>query len=229
MKKILRGLLLLIIIILVFFIGTKSIDRKYDFKPEIKIPKINENTKIVDKLKKEYNNNDIVGVIEIPGLFKEVILQTSNNDYYLNHDIYRNENIYGATFLDYRNDILNDKKLLIYGHSDMEITLSFNKLSNYNSQEFYEKNKYIYLYTNDKKYKYEIFSSYIENKDFDYVNLNSFNGLSYKEHLEKLKNKSFVKKDIKLEEESRVLILQTCSFDEGIVSNRYQIVIAKEV
>ena len=39
MKKILRGLLLLIIIILVFFIGTKSIDRKYDFKPEIKIPK----------------------------------------------------------------------------------------------------------------------------------------------------------------------------------------------
>ena len=113
MKKILRGLLLLIIIILVFFIGTKSIDRKYDFKPEIKIPKINENTKIVDKLKKEYNNNDIVGVIEIPNLFKEIVLQTSDNDYYLNHNIKKEEDKYGGTFLDYRNDILNDKKLLV--------------------------------------------------------------------------------------------------------------------
>ena len=212
MKKILRGLLLLIIIILVFFIGTKSIDRKYDFKPEIKIPKINENTKIVDKLKKEYNNNDIVGVIEIPNLFKEVLLQASDNDYYLNHNIKKEEDKYGGTFLDYRNDILNDKKLLIYGHSDMEITLSFNKLSNYNNQEFYEKNKYIYLYTNDKKYKYEIFSSYIEN----------FNG-SYIEHLNKLKNKSKIKSNIVLEDESHILILQTCS--NGDPNHKYQLVI----
>lgn len=223
MKKILRGLLLLIIIILVFFIGTKSIDRKYDFKPEIKIPKINENTKIVDKLKKEYNNNDIVGVIEIPNLFKEIVLQTSDNDYYLNHNIKKEEDKYGGTFLDYRNDILNDKKLLIYGHSDMEITLSFNKLSNYNNQEFYEKNKYIYLYTNDKKYKYEIFSSYIENKDFDYVNLKSYNGLTYKEHLNKLKNKSKIKSNIVLEDESHILILQTCS--NGDPNHKYQLVI----
>lgn len=222
MKKILRVFLLLILIITVFFVGTKQIDRSYDFKPEIQVPVIKEDTKIVDKLKKEYNNNDIVGVLEIPGLFKEVILQTSNNDYYLNHDIYRNENIYGATFLDYRNNLLNDKKILIYGHSDMYIILSFNKLTNYNNQEFYENNKYIYLYTNDKKYKYEIFSSYIETNDFDYVNLKEFNGLTYKEHLIKLKNKSNIKSNLTLEEDSRVLILQTCS--NGNPNHKYQLV-----
>ncbi len=222
MKKILRVFLLLILIITVFFVGTKQIDRSYDFKPEIQVPVIKKDTKIVDKLKKEYNNNDIVGVLEIPGLFKEVILQTSNNDYYLNHDIYRNENIYGATFLDYRNNLLNDKKILIYGHSDMYIILSFNKLTNYNNQEFYENNKYIYLYTNDKKYKYEIFSSYIETNDFDYVNLKEFNGLTYKEHLIKLKNKSNIKSNLTLEEDSRVLILQTCS--NGNPNHKYQLV-----
>ena len=223
MKKILRGFLLLIIIILVFFIGTKSIDRKYDFKPEIKIPKINENTKIVDKLKKEYNNNDIVGVIEIPNLFKEVLVQTTDNNYYLNHTITKEESIYGATFMDFRNDMNSDKKLLIYGHSDSNIILSFNKLSNYNNQEFYENNKYIYLYTNDEKYKYEIFSSYIETKDFDYVNLKSYNGLTYKEHINKLKNKSNIKSNIVLEDNSKIIILQTCS--NGDPNQKYQLVI----
>lgn len=222
MKKILRVLLLLILIISVFFIGVKSVDRKYDYKPEIKIPEIKEDTKIVDKLKKEYNNDDIVGVIEIPNLFKEVLVQTTNNDYYLNHTISKEDSIYGATFLDYRNDLFNDKKLLIYGHSDMEITLSFNKLSNYNNQEFYENNKYIYLYTNDKKYKYEVFSSYVETQDFDYVNLKSFNGLTYKEHLNKLKNKSNIHSDIELEEDSHVIILQTCS--NGDPNHKYQLV-----
>ena len=222
MKKVLRVLLLLILIISVFFIGIKSVDRKYDYKPEINIPEVKEDTKIVDRLKKEYNNDDIVGVIEIPNLFKEILLQTSDNDYYLNHNIKKEEDIYGATFLDYRNDLLNDKKLLVYGHSDMEITLSFNKLSNYNNQEFYENNKYIYLYTNDKKYKYEIFSSYIETQDFDYVNLKSFNGLTYKEHLNKLKNKSNIHSDIELEEESHVIILQTCS--NGDPNHKYQLV-----
>lgn len=222
MKKILRVLLLLILIISVFFIGIKSVDRKYDYKPEINIPEVKEDTKIVDELRKEYNNDDIVGVIEIPNLFKEILLQTSDNDYYLNHNIKKEEDIYGATFLDFRNDLLNDKKLLVYGHSDMEITLSFNKLSNYNNQEFYENNKYIYLYTNDKKYKYEIFSSYIETQDFDYVNLKSFNGLTYKEHLNKLKNKSNIHSDIELEEESHVIILQTCS--NGDPNHKYQLV-----
>lgn len=222
MKKVLRVLLLLILIISVFFIGIKSVDRKYDYKPEINIPEVKEDTKIVDELRKEYNNDDIVGVIEIPNLFKEILLQTSDNDYYLNHNIKKEEDIYGATFLDFRNDLLNDKKLLVYGHSDMEITLSFNKLSNYNNQEFYENNKYIYLYTNDKKYKYEIFSSYIETQDFDYVNLKSFNGLTYKEHLNKLKNKSNIHSDIELEEESHVIILQTCS--NGDPNHKYQLV-----
>ena len=75
-----------------------------------------------------------------------------------------------------------------------------------------------------------MFSSYIETNDFDYVNLESFGGLTYKEHLEKLKKKSYVSKDIELKEDSKVLILQTCSFDESIQADpKYQIVIAKEI
>ena len=82
----------------------------------------------------------------------------------------------------------------------------------------------------NSKRKYEVFSSYIETDDFDYVNLKSFNGLTYEEHLNKLKNKSYIKSDIKLDENSKVLILQTCSFNNDInAKDKYQLVIGKEI
>ena len=232
MKKKIRIILIILPVLLLFglcFYNTtielkesttlKVVDREEEFNYE----------EYINSLKIKYNNTDVIGIIRIPNVLEEVLVQTNNNDYYLHYDVYKNENINGASFLDYRTNIRESKKLLIYGHSNIEGTLPFVKITGYNNKDFMDKNPYIYIIDNNGSRKYEVFSSYIENKDFDYVNLNSFGGLSYKEHLEKLKNKSFVKKNIKLEEESRVLILQTCSFDEGIVSNRYQIVIAKEV
>ena len=185
---------------------------------------------LINYLKNTYNNQDVIAVIKIPNVLEEVVLQTSDNDYYLDHDTYKNYNIIGASFLDYRNNIREDKKLLIYGHSDPNGTLPFVKLTSYNKEEFLKENPYIYLIDKDGERKYEVFSSYIETSDFDYVNLNSFNGLTYKEHLEKLKKKSFVKTNVELSEDSRVLILQTCSFDERVsAKTKYQIVVAKEI
>ena len=126
--------------------------------------------------------------------------------------------------------IRESKKLLIYGHSDPYGILPFVKLTNYNDKKFMEDNPYIYIIDKDGIREYEVFSSYIETKDFDYVNLESFSGLTYKEHLDKLRKKSFVKHDIELNDDSKVLILQTCSFDERVsAKTKFQIVVAKEV
>ena len=76
--------------------------------------------------------------------------------------------------------------------------------------------------------KYKIYSSYIETSDYDYVNLNSFNGLSWEEHINKLKNKSLYETGIELEENDNIIILQTCSMnEEGF--QKYHLVIGKEV
>ena len=234
MKK--KSIIVLITLIIVFSVFTTI---NYQTKKEpIKKEKIEvvekENKidygKIINDLKNKYNNNDVVALVEIPNVLEETIVQTSNNDYYLHYDLYKNENIIGASFLDYRNDLNTSNKLLIYSHSDPEGTLPFVKLTNYNNEEFFNNNKYIYLTDSNKKRKYEVFSSYIETDDFDYVNLESFNGLSYGEHLNKLKNKSYVKSDIELDDNSKVLILQTCSFNKDInAKDKYQLVIAKEI
>ena len=206
---------------------TKKIIRVTE-EPQIEV-KVNYKNEI-NELKAKYNNMDVIAYVEIPGVLKEAVAQTNDNDYYLHYDLERNENIIGATFLDYRNNIDNDKKLLIYSHSDPEGTLPFVILNNYNEKKFFDDNKYIYLVDSNKKRKYEVFSSYIETSDFDYVNLEDFNGLSYLEHLEKLKSKSLVSNDVELDDNSKVLILQTCSFREEVNSNtKYQLVIAKEI
>ena len=198
-------------------------------KPVV-VDKSKENSAIsITKLQKEYNNPDIVAYVEIPNVLGEPIVQTNDNDYYLHNDIYKKENIIGANFLDYRNNLETDKKLLIYSHSDPEGTLPFVKLTNYNNEEFFNNNKYIYLIDSKRIRKYEVFASYIETEDFDYVNLKSFSGLTYGEHLNKLKNKSYVKSDIELDDNSKVLILQTCSFEDIDTNTKYQLVMGKEV
>ena len=230
----------LYIIIIVLLLGTGlftyNINKPQEIKKiNISKPKIVETKKDntveeINNLKKQYQNDDVIAYIEIPNILKEPIVQTTNNSYYLHHDIYKQDNIIGATFLDYRNNIDNSKKILIYSHSDPEGTLPFVKLSNYNNQDFFENNRIIYLIDSKEKRTYEVFSSYIETADFDYVNLESYNGLTYQEHLEKLKSKSLVICDSELTEDTEIIILQTCSFNSDIASStKYQLLIAKRI
>lgn len=221
------------IILLLYLSAVVEVNPRYLKDPEEKtviVDKLEKNNTIsINKLRKEYNNQDIVAYVEIPNVLGEPIVQTNDNDYYLHNDIYKKQNIIGANFLDYRNNLDSDKKLLIYGHSDPEGTLPFVKLTNYNNEEFFRENRYIYLIDSNRKRKYEVFASYIETEDFDYVNLKSFGGLSYGEHLNKLKNKSYVPSDVVLDDNSNVLILQTCSFADIDTNTKYQLVMGKEI
>ena len=235
MKKKISSILLILIPfllgVLLYYNSPKTIEAEAkQIQIEEKVQEEPNYEEIINNLKSTYNNQDIIGIVQIPNILEEIVLQTNNNDYYLKHDIYHNYNINGAAFLDYRNNLRDSKKLLIYGHSDPYGELPFVKITNFNNEKFLKDNPYIYLIDKDGKRQYEVFSSYIETKDFDYVNLESFGGLTYKEHLEKLKKKSFVNKKIELDDNSKVLILQTCSFDERVNSKtKFQIVIAKEM
>lgn len=172
----------------------------------------------------KYNNPDIVGYIYIPNVLSSPILKSTTNEYYLSHDNYGNYDKKGSITMDYRVNI-GDKKILLYGHSGKEQDLPFLILNKYTDESFFKKNNIIYIYdSNNTKYTYKIFSSYIEAEDFDYVNIKSFNGLNWKEHLNKLKNKSLFNVNTELTDDSKIIILQTCSMvNKG--NKKYQLVI----
>ena len=63
----------------------------------------------IENLRKKYNNNDIVGQIEVLNTdFKEPLLQSKDNNYYLRRSPYKNYDVNGSIFLDYRTKV-NDR------------------------------------------------------------------------------------------------------------------------
>ena len=192
------------------------------------IPKEKED--LVEALRKQYNNNDIIGTIEIPGTeIYENILQTTNDEYYLNHDNYGNYDIYGSVFLDYRCS-KDSKKLLIFGHNDFKDATPFSNLENYYDKNYYENNKYIDIMIDNEKMRYKIFSVYIEPKDFTYMNL-KISDEKYKNDLMKYKNKSMYETNVEVSEDDKILILQTCSNhkDYKKYKDKYLLIIAKKI
>ena len=211
-----------ILVILLLLVGVylyKS-NRKKDYYLNIDIESNNNVNnpinyeEVINNLREEYNNKDIKGVLEIDNTDYIVpILQGSDNNYYLNHDAYGNRSGMGSIYLDFRVDIDTSRKLLIYGH---------NSSNNH---------KYVWITTSTAKKKYEIFSIYVETKDFSYMNVNFASDKDYLEHITKLKEKSMYDTGVEVSSEDEVLILQTCSThkDYSNYQRKYLLIILRRV
>lgn len=227
-KLILSSICLIIILLInVCFIKDKNNKEVVINK---KITCLNYN-KIIKNLKNKYNNDDIVGVLKIEDKLEVPLVQSKDNDYYLNHSIYKKESNLGATFIDYRIDINSSRKILIYGHSAIKNDTPFNILENYYEKEYYENHKYISLTTNKEEKIYEIFSVYVETSNFSYMNINFIDDEDYYKHISSLKDKSLYDTGIKLKENDEILILQTCSNNKNYKNQdkKYLLIISRRI
>ena len=92
----------------------------------------------ITSLKEKYNNKDVVGTISIDNTdFNTVVMQGNDNSYYLNHLPDKTYNINGSIFLDYRVDIDESNKLLIFGHSSPSYFLPIMIIENYKDEDYY--------------------------------------------------------------------------------------------
>ncbi|MBR3209206.1 MAG: class B sortase [Bacilli bacterium] len=205
MKKYLKYLLLFFVIGIVF-----SYSHVHNTPTSKVIIKDSEVQNVVGDLRTQYNNNDIVGTIEIDGTdINEIVVQADDNSYYLTHDLYKNHDIYGSVFLDHRCD-KNSKKLLVFGHNDFRDKTPFSDLENYMDSEYFKSNQFINLLIDDRLMKFQIFSVYIETSDFTYMNL-KIDDNQYNQDLLKYKRNSFYDTGVSVSADDRILILQTCS------------------
>lgn len=192
----------------------------------------NKNIDIINNYVNKFNNNEVAGVISIFNTnYEKAIMQHNDNDYYLNHKENKKSNFMGSIYLDFRNDISNDKKLLVYGHNSSNVKMPFDILENYYDKEFYNEHRYIKILTKDNTRIYKIFSIYVETKDFDYMQTDYDSKSLWLEHINKLKNNSMHDIDTELNENDNILILQTCSTHKKYLNNKYKflLVVAKEV
>lgn len=185
----------------------------------------------ITKLKSEYNNDEVVGTLEILNTdYKVPVVQANDNDYYLDHLPNKSYSILGSIFLDYRVNIDSSKKLLIYGHNSSIYDMPFKILQNYYDQTYLSEHKYMEIKTVNKVRKYEIFSVFTETSDFSYMKVD-FQNSNYLEHLNSLKNKSIYNIKTTLTSDSNILILQTCSTHKDYLkyNKKYLIIVLKEI
>lgn len=146
-------------------------------------------------------NSDIIGWLKIPGLadadgsdyINYPVMQTTDNDFYLDHDFFKEEKEYGALFADYHVKITKDngpQNTIIYGHN-MGAGTYFSHLHDYKKRAsfvkehnvitystLYEENDYIIIgcfltgvkeeQDNVPNFKYHWFFNFKDLSDFDY-------------------------------------------------------------
>ena len=137
----------------------------------------------------------------------------------------------GSIYLDFRVDIDNSKKILIYGHNSSNIDMPFKILEEYYKYDYYQNHKYIEITTSKEKKKYEIFSVHIETEDFSYMKTEFANEEEYLQHIQKLKSRSIYDTGVEISSEDEILIMQTCSThkDYRKYSKKYLLIVLKKI
>lgn len=199
----------IIICLLIIMIPSKEEKQIVDNKQqEIKSEEIT-TTPVVNQ-----ENKDQKFTLSINNLItKEPVMQTTDNEFYMNHNNKKEEFIGGSLFVDYRINLANTRKIIIYGHSSSTVDIPFTKLLGYKKQSFLISHPNIELIYKDKKEIYQIFTIMLLKEDYFYTRL-ALDDEKFIKHLEELKKKSIYDTGINIENTNKILILQTCSQDE---------------
>ncbi len=150
------------------------------------------------------------------------LVQGDDNSYYLNHSFYRKENAAGCIFMDCRNQSLEDKNVVIYGHNMVDDTM-FGSLKDVFKEDFWEqegRDIILIADTDNHIRKYQIFSYYIvEDEDYYITTAFSDDG-DFTEFLDVITSRSFKETDVTVTAEDHILTLSTCAGTAGMGKRR---------
>lgn len=165
-------------------------------------------------------NEDIYAWIEIPNTqvnYPIVQSWAESDSFYLDHNIDKNYDINGSIYTEKLNGLdFTDPNTLIYGHNMLDGSM-FQTLHKFRNKEFFDENKYIYIYTEGHILKYEIFAAYkSDNKHI----LNSYDFSDkevYSEYLKSAQNPKSLEvntRDCDLTTDDKIITLSTCIGNE---------------
>ena len=163
-------------------------------------------------------NSDTVGWIQVQGTnINYPIVQTTNNDYYLNHAFDKTENKAGWVYMDYRNNAVDfNQNTIIYAHSRYNGTM-FGSLKNILNSSWYtnKENHIIRLSTPTENTMWQVFSVYTIPKESYYITPSFPTDESYQEFLNTIKERSEVDFSGTVSTGDKVLTLSTCKDNFG--------------
>ena len=160
-------------------------------------------------------NQDVVAWLLVDGTnVNYPIVQSGDNDYYLNHDITGGPKASGWTFMDFRNERdLSDNNTIFYGHNLLNRT-SFGSLASVFTEKWYRNsNHYVIVRTESVRHVYQIFSCYYIEPEVYYLTTNFYNENEYMDFLNTLKSRSKFDFGVQLSANDKIITLSTCTDD----------------
>lgn len=165
-------------------------------------------------------DKNVYAYIDIPETrISYPVLQSDDEqpeDYYLEHNLDGSVGYPGCIYTQRLNKKdFTDYNTVIYGHN-MKNGEGFRDLHNFSDNDFFDKNKYVYIYTPDELLTYEIFAAY-EFTDDHILYAYDFSGKTgYQEYIDMLKDyESGNFRDVdKLTTDDKIITLSTCTSAE---------------
>lgn len=165
-----------------------------------------------DKLQKI--NKDVVGWIQFdePKKISYPVVKGADNDKYLKTTFEGKQNSAGTIFMDEVNaGDFSDRNTFIYGHN-MKNGSMFGQLRKFKTKDYYEQNRYFYIYTPDgKEVKYQIFAvCIVEDTSRSYTRFYNSDE-EYMDYLNYLKSIARYDTGVELTADSKIVSLSTCT------------------
>lgn len=189
--------------------------------------KENENNEIIDPVdsSRVIKNNYIASILtinpEVVGWLRVnetnidyPVVQADDNDYYLKHNIYNEDDKNGWIFMDYRNNNYElDTNTIIYGHTMYYSGVMFGTLANAYKKTWYTNpdNLIISLDTIYESNQYQIFSIYKVPKTTDYLTTYFANDEEFNDFISLITERSIENFEIDVNPGDKILTLSTCS------------------
>lgn len=238
MKKIKIILIVIVIAISLFFLRreentdanqklTQEINQKVENEIQEETKEQTEKEVIDEKLiyQKKFTeaqkvNEETVGWLKIPDTPIDFpVAHTDNNDYYLNHNIYKKRDPVGAIYLDYENNVEEkNNNLILYGHSLARDNM-FSDLLNYKDKSYFEKHNKIYLYNNGELEEYTAVAGFVMNlaemdKIFHFNEyIHSDDEMNSKDYMDEVLKRAVVSDPQEIKAEDKLITLSTCSYE----------------
>jgi sortase B len=165
-----------------------------------------------DALLKE--NEDLVGWITMEGTQIDYpIVQAEDNEEYLTRNFYKDDNVAGSIFMDFRNEIEEPgKNTIVYGHR-MKDGSMFEQLSKYQDAEFFENHRTFEFDTLYDSYEAEIFAVYATTTDFNYIQTDFANNEEFEQLIQRMEDESIYQTDVDVSAGDHIITLSTCDYD----------------
>lgn len=215
--------------------GSDPVAEEIEQKPLFTLAEAEEIPEVLDEYKNIYiKNKSVIGWLTIEGTGIDYpVMQTVNNDYYLDHDFNGKEDKNGSIFLDCNcNAMFRSTNLIIYGHH-MKSGKMFGNLKKYESEDYCKEHNVIQFDTIYEKGLYEVMYVFRDNiKDAEDVSFKYYQFIDaaskeeFESNMKAMSEMSLYDTGVTASYGDDILTLSTCN---GSTSTARFVVVAKRI